>query len=367
METSPNLNLPFIMPSQAQKHVTHNEAVAMLDALVQLSVVSRSSAEPPALPAAGMRWIVPTGATGAWAGQAGKIALFQDGGWTFIAPRPGTVAWVQDAAHLRVWDGADWIDALGGGALQAGSLGVNAPAAAPNLLTVAAPGSLFTHDGAGHRLSINKAAAADTASLILQSGFEGRAEIGLAGSDDLSVKVSPDGAAWHEAMRIDRASGRTRFPAGVRAPGQVLQTKAASLQTAFTTNAATPQPTGLSVTLTPADAQSSFLVRATLCVGADFWFTSPMIGVFRDGAKVWPAAGGVLLQHQMLADSAANSKLMSLSVAIEFQDAPASAGPVTWEVRLAGMLAGPNVHLNRREHDASLRGESNMLVTEIAG
>ena len=36
MENSANLQLPYIMPSQAQKHVTHNEAVRTLDALVQL-------------------------------------------------------------------------------------------------------------------------------------------------------------------------------------------------------------------------------------------------------------------------------------------------------------------------------------------
>ena len=33
-DTSSNLKLPFILPSQAQKHVTHNEALQILDALV---------------------------------------------------------------------------------------------------------------------------------------------------------------------------------------------------------------------------------------------------------------------------------------------------------------------------------------------
>ena len=37
-ETTPNLNLPFIMPAQAQKHVTHNEAIELLDAIVQLTL-----------------------------------------------------------------------------------------------------------------------------------------------------------------------------------------------------------------------------------------------------------------------------------------------------------------------------------------
>ena len=44
MEQSANLQLPYIMPSQAQKHVTHNEAIRSLDAIVQLSVVDRDLA-----------------------------------------------------------------------------------------------------------------------------------------------------------------------------------------------------------------------------------------------------------------------------------------------------------------------------------
>ena len=36
--TSPRLALPFIQPSQAQKHVTHNEALQLLDAVVQLRI-----------------------------------------------------------------------------------------------------------------------------------------------------------------------------------------------------------------------------------------------------------------------------------------------------------------------------------------
>jgi hypothetical protein len=34
MDQTPNLKLPYILPSQAQKHVTHNEALRLLDAVV---------------------------------------------------------------------------------------------------------------------------------------------------------------------------------------------------------------------------------------------------------------------------------------------------------------------------------------------
>jgi hypothetical protein len=62
-DLSPVLSLPLIQPAQAQKHVTHNEALRMLDVLVQLAVASRSLTAPPTFPADGARWIVAPGAT----------------------------------------------------------------------------------------------------------------------------------------------------------------------------------------------------------------------------------------------------------------------------------------------------------------
>ena len=55
-DTSPNLVLPYLMPSQAQKHVTHNEALQLLDAVVQLTVEAFGATTPPASPAAGQVW-----------------------------------------------------------------------------------------------------------------------------------------------------------------------------------------------------------------------------------------------------------------------------------------------------------------------
>lgn len=61
-DDSPILSLPYILPTQAQKHVTHNEALRMLDAIVQLVVQDRSRTVPPAYPAEGDRHIVAAGA-----------------------------------------------------------------------------------------------------------------------------------------------------------------------------------------------------------------------------------------------------------------------------------------------------------------
>ena len=75
-----------------------------------------------------------------------------------------------------------------------------------------ADATLLNHDGDGHQLKINKASASDTASLLYQDAFSGRAEMGLAGDDDFHFKVSPDGASWKEAIVIDRSTGIVAFP-----------------------------------------------------------------------------------------------------------------------------------------------------------
>lgn len=211
MEQSANLALPYIMPSQAQKHVTHNEAVRMLDALVQLGVLDHDRATPPGDPAEGDRYIVAAGGIGVWAGKDGDVAAWQDGAWTFLSPRAGWLAWVADEKRLVVFDGVSWTPAVTE-IIGAPTFGINAVADHVNRLAVAAPATLLNHEGAGHQLKINKSVSGDTASLLFQTGFSGRAEMGTGGDDDFRVKVSPDGSNWIEAMVIERATGAVRLP-----------------------------------------------------------------------------------------------------------------------------------------------------------
>ena len=58
MATTPSLGLPLVEGGQAQKHVTVNEAFTRLDALAQLSVISRTISAPPVGPAEGDQYIV---------------------------------------------------------------------------------------------------------------------------------------------------------------------------------------------------------------------------------------------------------------------------------------------------------------------
>ena len=105
---SPKLSLPFIMPSQAQKHVTHNEAVELLDMIVQLTFEGTGATVPSLAPVEGQAWALGVSATGDWAGQDGKIASWRGGGWMFIAPQTGWMAWCKDDSDLKVYSGGDW-------------------------------------------------------------------------------------------------------------------------------------------------------------------------------------------------------------------------------------------------------------------
>ena len=219
-DASPVLSLPFIQPAQAQKHVTHNEALRLLDVLVQPAVTSRSTMAPPAFPAEGARWIVPAGGTGAFAGHDHAIALHDQGGWVFVPPQPGWQAQVLDEGRAAVFDGSQW-QSPAEQAQRFARVGVATDADAVNRLAVVAPGALFSHDGAGHRLTINKATPADTASLLFQTGWSGRAEMGLAGEDAFTVKVSADGSSWTTALRA-QGSGQLGAPAGLDAAALTL-------------------------------------------------------------------------------------------------------------------------------------------------
>ena len=95
-DATTHLLLPYILAAQAQKHVTHNEALRILDGLVQLSVLDRDLTAPPGSPTDGDRYIVGSGATGDWAGWDLNVALWTDGVWLRLPPRTGWRAWVED-------------------------------------------------------------------------------------------------------------------------------------------------------------------------------------------------------------------------------------------------------------------------------
>jgi hypothetical protein len=129
--------LPMIVPGQAQKEMTHNEALTRLDLLLAATVETAPLDTPPLAPVPGTCWIVGTAPTGAWSGQAHALAGWTGGGWRFIQPREGMQLWLRDEGRsLRFLDGAWSAEPLSGRSLAiAGEsiLGSRAPAiAAPS-------------------------------------------------------------------------------------------------------------------------------------------------------------------------------------------------------------------------------------------
>ncbi|KQO69318.1 DUF2793 domain-containing protein [Methylobacterium sp. Leaf89] len=226
-ETTPILALPLIAAGQAQKHVTHNEALIQLDAVVQLACRDKDLAAPPAAPAEGDRYLVLSPApTGAWAGLSGQVAQFQDGRWRGLAPKPGWLAWILDEDELYIFTAAGWVRFRSTlrqlQTLTRLGLGTTADAANPfaaKLNTALWTALTAAEGGTGDlRCTLNKQGPGNVLSLLFQSAFTGRAEIGLSGSDDLTIKVAPDTGGFREALRIDRATGRVDVAGPAPAP-----------------------------------------------------------------------------------------------------------------------------------------------------
>lgn len=207
-QTSPRLKMPFLQPSQAQKHVTHNEALRQLDTIVQLSFDAMDATTPPPSPADGDTYAIGAAATGDWSGHDGEVATWFDAAWDFHLPQAGWIATLAGSPDLYVHDGAGWIAASASVNMNnLTGVGVNATADGTNRLAVSAQATLLNHEGNGHQLKINKAASGDTASLLFQSNWSGRAEMGLAGSDAFSIKVSADGSSWTNALSLSAGDG----------------------------------------------------------------------------------------------------------------------------------------------------------------
>ncbi|WP_106753548.1 DUF2793 domain-containing protein [Pannonibacter carbonis] len=212
-DTTTHLGLPYIHAAQAQKHVTHNEALRLLDGLVQLSALDRTRTSPPASPADGDRHLVASGATGLWAGWDLNIAFRADGAWIRLPPRPGWLVWVEAEGLLLVWTGLGWSSALPTTLQNLTRLGLGSTADAANPFSARLNAALWAaktiaEGGTGDLfLKLNKETAGDDLGLVLQTGFVTKALIGLFGSDRFRLAVSADGNTFLDGLIVENATG----------------------------------------------------------------------------------------------------------------------------------------------------------------
>lgn len=260
MATTNHLGITLVEQAQSQKEVTVNQALTRIDALVNNGAKSKAVATPPSTPAAGDLYIVAASPTGDWTGKAGKLAYF-DQIWRFITPGEGMSLWINDEDLFYSYDGTNWVLASNPTEFEnLSKLGVNATADATNKLSVASSAVLFNHNGTGIQAKLNKNSASDSASFLFQTGFSGRAEFGTLGDNNFTLKVSPDGSSWFNALKIIASTGRVAFKSiatGIAAAGSTQGT--ATVLTA-TFNEVTTTGSGEGVALPSAEAGEMVMV-----------------------------------------------------------------------------------------------------------
>ncbi|HSH41353.1 MAG TPA: DUF2793 domain-containing protein [Arenicellales bacterium] len=240
MNTTPDIGIPYIAGQQARPEITHNEALALLQAMAN-GVISRGVNTPPAGspgPQEGDAYIVGNAPTGDWAGRADRIAVYYGGEWRFVPgdaddgqPLPmdervaGLRVWVRDENALRVWRPAgsppayDW--RLFEPTVEAEHVsydGSNAQAALDDLAAVRTgqpaiiePGTSLTLTAAHNGRLIGFTAAGDitvtlpeAATETLDPGF--LASLVKLGDGD--VTLATEGVDEYEAVEVDSALGK---------------------------------------------------------------------------------------------------------------------------------------------------------------
>jgi hypothetical protein len=121
--TTAKFSLPYLQSGQAQKHVTHNEALTLIDALLPGVVVSATQATAPLTPAEGEAYIVPSGGVFGAVGE-GKMAIYSGGAWVEIPAAFGHRVLVLEEGRYRIYAGSrGWLEGQTIGALG-GTLGL---------------------------------------------------------------------------------------------------------------------------------------------------------------------------------------------------------------------------------------------------
>ena len=147
-----------------------------------------------------------------------------------------------------------------------GAVGIGTAADPANPLSVYGASALF--NGVSFNFTLNKSATANTASVIFEDGFSGRAQIGLCGDDNFSFKVSQDGSAWTTAISLDKTTGAASFAGAAFSSGVAgIGYKAGA---GGTVTQSTSKSTG--VTLNKASGQIT-MNAASLAAGAIVSFT----------------------------------------------------------------------------------------------
>ncbi|RYY22461.1 MAG: DUF2793 domain-containing protein [Sphingomonadales bacterium] len=105
---TPRLALPLLAAGQAQKELSHNEALSRIDLTLHGNIMGNNAEVPPDDPEPGQCWIIGETPEGDWAGHAGEIAGWTDGGWRFVRPCEGMQLWSGLDTGFAIFSGDEW-------------------------------------------------------------------------------------------------------------------------------------------------------------------------------------------------------------------------------------------------------------------
>lgn len=225
-ETTPRLSLPLI-GDHSQKRIVMNAALMKLEAMVQAQALSRTTAAQPSSPLDGDSYILPASPTGAFWSlfPAGSFLRAEGGTWEVVTFPEGAIVHIRNEHIFLIRTATGWApfeDVLRLLSNLTG-LGIGTVPDAYNVLAVKGPAALLSakpaaEGGSGDiSLSLNKESDGDTAQILLQKGYSSRAILGLLGDNTLSLKVSPDGAAWTTALTA-AGNGKVSARWGIQPP-----------------------------------------------------------------------------------------------------------------------------------------------------
>lgn len=120
---TPSFGLNTLSPGQSNASTLYNLSMFALDGLVHLSALDRNATNPPSTPVAGDTYLTGVGATGVWAGNDLKVAIYTGTGWLYVTPKIGMLAWVQDESAMYRWTGTTWTTFTTGGGGSAPATG----------------------------------------------------------------------------------------------------------------------------------------------------------------------------------------------------------------------------------------------------
>jgi hypothetical protein len=228
MVVTKHLQLPLLAPAQAQKHVTHNEALLTLDVLCQASVISRSFNSPPENPVAGDRYLVCQSTNldqnnHPWNGKTNALALWRDSSWHYFYPQFGWLIFVQSEQQFVFWNGQNWENLNSSSKIMNNikELGVGTSADSANKIALKTNRILSTalseeEGGAGDlECAFNKSSHSKKISFLFQEDYEDRIRIVFDENGYLVLSISPDGLIWNIALSINPKSGKVHFPQGL--------------------------------------------------------------------------------------------------------------------------------------------------------